>query len=81
MAESLAHAGLEPDDPRLRWAVLPRLGKKAMEEAYIPPLVQVTPAELLDLRHPPPATWAPATSTPRSPSWPARSGSRRASSR
>ncbi|WP_222708181.1 ketoacyl-ACP synthase III family protein [Streptomyces sp. PBH53] len=52
VAESLAHAGLEPDDPRLRWAVLPRLGKKAMEEAYIPPLVQVTPAELLDLGTP-----------------------------
>lgn len=52
VSESLANAGLEPDDPRLRWAVLPRLGKKAMEEAYIPPLVQVTPAELLDLGTP-----------------------------
>ncbi|OON82977.1 3-oxoacyl-ACP synthase [Streptomyces tsukubensis] len=52
VTESLANAGLEADDPRLRWAVLPRLGRKAMEEAYIPPLTQVTPAELLDFGRP-----------------------------
>jgi 3-oxoacyl-[acyl-carrier-protein] synthase-3 len=46
---TLADAGLEPGDPRLRFAVLPRLGARALREAYIPPLVGVTPAELLDL--------------------------------
>ncbi|WP_037682692.1 beta-ketoacyl-[acyl-carrier-protein] synthase family protein [Streptomyces cellulosae] len=49
VAESLADAGLAPDDPRLRYAVLPRLGVKALEQAYIPPLADSTPAELLDL--------------------------------
>ncbi|WP_405088625.1 ketoacyl-ACP synthase III family protein [Microbispora sp. NBC_01389] len=46
---ALADAGLAPDDPRLRYAVLPRLGTKAMAEAYISPLVECTPAPLLDL--------------------------------
>ncbi|MFI6346708.1 ketoacyl-ACP synthase III family protein [Streptomyces sp. NPDC050560] len=49
VARALADAGLAPDDPRLRYAVLPRLGAKAMREAYVPPLVESTPAELLDL--------------------------------
>lgn len=52
VTESLINAGIEADDPRLRWAVLPRLGKKALEEAYIPPLRHVTPAELLDFGAP-----------------------------
>lgn len=47
--ECLALAGLAPDDPRLRYAVIPRLGSKAMAEAYVPPLREATPAELLDL--------------------------------
>ncbi|UUU34791.1 3-oxoacyl-ACP synthase [Streptomyces sp. CA-210063] len=47
--ECLADAGLAPDDPRLRYAVIPRLGSKAMAEAYIPPLTDVTSAEVLDL--------------------------------
>ncbi|GAA3041389.1 hypothetical protein GCM10010448_24990 [Streptomyces glomeratus] len=47
--ECLAGAGLAADDPRLRYAVIPRLGSKAMAEAYIPPLTEVTPAEVLDL--------------------------------
>ncbi|BBC32792.1 hypothetical protein SGFS_040860 [Streptomyces graminofaciens] len=47
--ECLADAGLAPDDPRLRHAVIPRLGSKAMAEAYIPPLTDVTSAQVLDL--------------------------------
>lgn len=47
--ESLTGAGLAADDPRLRYAVIPRLGSKAMAEAYIPPLTDVTSAEVLDL--------------------------------
>ncbi|MCA1655127.1 MAG: ketoacyl-ACP synthase III family protein [Pseudonocardiaceae bacterium] len=46
---SLTEAGLAPDSPRLRYAVLPRLGADAMTEAYIPPLRAATQAELLDL--------------------------------
>lgn len=49
VTESLADAGLEPDDARLRYAVIPRLGAKAMREAYLPPLTGCTPAEILDL--------------------------------
>ncbi|MEY9877208.1 3-oxoacyl-[acyl-carrier-protein] synthase-3 [Streptacidiphilus sp. MAP12-33] len=45
----LAEAGLAPDDPRLRHAVLPRLGTKALEEAYAPPLAAATSAPQLDL--------------------------------
>ncbi|MEW2510295.1 ketoacyl-ACP synthase III family protein [Streptomyces sp. NPDC046870] len=47
--ECLADAGLAADDPRLRYAVIPRLGSKAMAEAYLPPLTEVTSAEVLDL--------------------------------
>ncbi len=47
--EALAGAGLAAGDPRLRYAVIPRLGSKAMAEAYIPPLTDVTGAEVLDL--------------------------------
>lgn len=47
--ECLADAGLAADDPRLRHAVIPRLGSKAMAEAYIPPLTDVTSAPVLDL--------------------------------
>src|SRR6185369_4756444 len=46
---ALDDAGLRPGDDRLRYAVLPRLGAKAMADAYIPPLVASTAAELLDL--------------------------------
>jgi 3-oxoacyl-[acyl-carrier-protein] synthase-3 len=46
---SLADAGLAPDDVRLRYAVPPRLGSKAMDEAYLPPLAAATSAPLLDL--------------------------------
>ncbi|MFJ5968616.1 ketoacyl-ACP synthase III family protein [Streptomyces sp. NPDC093060] len=45
----LRRAGLAPDDPRLRYAVIPRLGTKAMDEAYLPPLRESTSAEPLDL--------------------------------
>ncbi|MEU5141462.1 ketoacyl-ACP synthase III family protein [Streptomyces sp. NPDC021139] len=47
--ECLADAGLTGDDPRLHHAVIPRLGTKAMDEAYLPPLRDVTSAKLLDL--------------------------------
>jgi 3-oxoacyl-[acyl-carrier-protein] synthase III len=47
--EALESCGLAPDDPRLRHAVLPRLGTKAMAEAYVPPLVESVSAPLLDL--------------------------------
>ncbi|MFJ5529218.1 3-oxoacyl-ACP synthase [Streptomyces sp. NPDC093261] len=47
--EALESCGLAPDDPRLRHAVLPRLGTKAMAEAYVPPLTECVSASLLDL--------------------------------
>ncbi|WP_346538213.1 3-oxoacyl-ACP synthase [Micromonospora sp. DPT] len=47
--DALADAGLAGDDPRLRYAVLPRLGTKAMREAYLPPLTEATSAPPLDL--------------------------------
>ncbi|MHA6761708.1 beta-ketoacyl-[acyl-carrier-protein] synthase family protein [Streptacidiphilus sp. PAMC 29251] len=49
VAGCLAEAGLTGDDSRLRFAVLPRLGARAMRDAYVPPLVAATGAELLDL--------------------------------
>ena len=49
VSRCLAEAGLAGDDPRLRYAVLPRLGAKAMRESYIPPLAEVTRAQQLDL--------------------------------
>ncbi|MEV8441842.1 ketoacyl-ACP synthase III family protein [Actinosynnema sp. NPDC051121] len=49
VADCLACCALEPDDPRLRWAVLPRLGTRAMAEAYVPPLTRGVSAPLLDL--------------------------------
>ncbi|WP_067502107.1 ketoacyl-ACP synthase III family protein [Actinoplanes sp. TFC3] len=47
--QALRDAGLAGDDERLRYAVLPRLGARAMQEAYIPPLAELTGAEQLDL--------------------------------
>ncbi|CCH15754.1 ketoacyl-ACP synthase III family protein [Micromonospora lupini] len=47
VATALAEAGLSRSD--LRYAVLPRLGTKAMAEAYVPPLVEQVDADLLDL--------------------------------
>ncbi len=49
IGEALESCGLAPDDPRLRHAVLPRLGSKAMAEAYAPPIAESVPAPLLDL--------------------------------
>ena len=49
VAEALESCGLAPDDPRLRHAVLPRLGEKAMAEAYVPALEESVSAPLLDL--------------------------------
>ena len=49
VADSLAEAGLTRDDPRLHCAVLPRLGVKAMEEAYVPPLKSQVDTEIVNL--------------------------------
>ncbi|MFI0235761.1 3-oxoacyl-ACP synthase [Streptomyces sp. NPDC016845] len=49
VGEALASCGLAPDDARLRHAVLPRLGSKAMAEAYVPSLAESVSAPLLDL--------------------------------
>ncbi|MFG3553422.1 ketoacyl-ACP synthase III family protein [Micromonospora sp. NPDC047557] len=46
---SLRDAGITPDDPRLRYVALPRLGRKVLREAYVPAVAEVTPAEPLDL--------------------------------
>ncbi|MGH3434663.1 MAG: ketoacyl-ACP synthase III family protein [Thermocrispum sp.] len=46
---SLREAGLRPDDERLRYAVVPRLGVKALADIYLPPLTRATRAEVLDL--------------------------------
>lgn len=43
----LSAAGMEPTDPRLRYVVPPRLGRKTLDLAYAPTLTQVTGAELL----------------------------------
>lgn len=42
----LRDAGLAPDDPRLRVVMLPRLGRKVLEQAYVPPLVELTTARV-----------------------------------
>lgn len=49
VAEALESCGLAPDDPRLRHAVLPRLGQKAMAETYAPALAESVSAPLLEL--------------------------------
>ena len=46
---SLAEAGIDPGDPRLRRVVLPRIGRTALESAYLPAVAQATPAPTLDL--------------------------------
>lgn len=44
----LAEAGLAGDDPAIRWAVLPRLGLRALREVYAPPLADAVAAPLLE---------------------------------
>ncbi|MFC5150335.1 3-oxoacyl-[acyl-carrier-protein] synthase III C-terminal domain-containing protein [Streptomyces amakusaensis] len=43
----LADAGLDAADPRLRYVVMPRLGRKTIDLAYRPALSELTPAEIL----------------------------------
>ncbi|WP_116246352.1 ketoacyl-ACP synthase III family protein [Nocardiopsis sp. FIRDI 009] len=49
VAACQAEAGLARGDRRLRFAVLPRLGRKAMDEAYRPPLERAADTEIVDL--------------------------------
>jgi 3-oxoacyl-[acyl-carrier-protein] synthase-3 len=49
VAGALADAGVGADDPRLRWAALPRFSREVLAEAYHPVLKQATTAEPLDL--------------------------------
>lgn len=46
---SLADAGIDGTDPKLRYAVLPRLGRKTLDLAYLPAISELTSAEILDL--------------------------------
>ncbi len=46
---ALADARLAPDDPRLRWVLLPRLGRTAQETIYGPAVAAVTSAPCVDL--------------------------------
>ncbi|MEU6106024.1 ketoacyl-ACP synthase III family protein [Streptomyces flaveolus] len=49
---ALAQAGWKADDPRLRYALLPRFGAKTLAESWHGPLRECVGAELLDLgRH------------------------------
>ncbi|MFH8292802.1 ketoacyl-ACP synthase III family protein [Streptomyces sp. NPDC018059] len=48
VAEALHDAGMEPRDPRLRHAVLPRFGLKTLQEFWLPILADCVSAEPLD---------------------------------
>ncbi|WP_158883280.1 ketoacyl-ACP synthase III family protein [Amycolatopsis anabasis] len=48
-ATALREAGLAPDDPRLRCAVLPRFGRKTLDAVWRPVLAGCLRTELLDL--------------------------------
>ncbi|MFC9329462.1 ketoacyl-ACP synthase III family protein [Kitasatospora sp. NPDC057015] len=47
-ADALDGAGMHPRDPRLRYAVLPRFGRKTLQESWIAVLAEETSAEPLD---------------------------------
>jgi 3-oxoacyl-[acyl-carrier-protein] synthase III len=49
LTQVMADAGLRTDDRRLRVVALPRLGRKALEDAYLPPLVASVRAKPLNL--------------------------------
>ncbi|MET8583557.1 ketoacyl-ACP synthase III family protein [Streptomyces collinus] len=45
---ALAEAGTVGDDPALRWCVVPRLRRDALESSYVPLLSELTTAKILD---------------------------------
>jgi 3-oxoacyl-[acyl-carrier-protein] synthase III len=49
LGKALADAEVPPDDPRLRWVLLPRLGSAARETIYAPAISRLTAAPCLDL--------------------------------
>ncbi|MHA6761701.1 3-oxoacyl-[acyl-carrier-protein] synthase III C-terminal domain-containing protein [Streptacidiphilus sp. PAMC 29251] len=51
VTESLADAGLEPDDPRIACVALPRLGRKTITDIYTPAVAAITPAPVADYGH------------------------------
>ncbi|MFF4156672.1 ketoacyl-ACP synthase III family protein [Streptomyces sp. NPDC001678] len=48
---ALRDAVLTADDPRLRFLLLPRLGRKILEDAWYPTLREITPAPVVDWGH------------------------------
>lgn len=46
---ALEQAGLSPDNPRIRYVTLPRVGAKTRRETYLPAVQRLTGAEVLDL--------------------------------
>ncbi|GAB2761788.1 beta-ketoacyl-ACP synthase III [Streptomyces bullii] len=48
LRRALRDAGVRPDDPRIRLAVLPRLGAKVLDTAWIPVLSELLPAPAAD---------------------------------
>jgi 3-oxoacyl-[acyl-carrier-protein] synthase-3 len=49
VADALRDTGLAADDPRLRCVLLPRFGRKTLDEFWIPVLRDLVPAELIDV--------------------------------
>ncbi|MGX2995744.1 ketoacyl-ACP synthase III family protein [Streptomyces sp. JNUCC 64] len=45
---ALWDAGIAPDDPRIRFVLLPRLGRKTLDNAWIPTLRELVPAPSVD---------------------------------
>ncbi|MFC7331442.1 ketoacyl-ACP synthase III family protein [Marinactinospora rubrisoli] len=48
VAGALRDAGLQPDDKRIRCAVLPRFGRKTLRDSWLPVLTELVDTELLD---------------------------------
>ncbi|MEU1287773.1 ketoacyl-ACP synthase III family protein [Kitasatospora sp. NPDC005856] len=48
IADALDGAGMHPGDPRLRYAVLPRFGRKTLQDSWLTILAEETTAEPLD---------------------------------
>lgn len=51
VVEALEDAGMHPHDLRLRYAVLPRFGRKTLRESWLPELSALTATEPLDYGH------------------------------
>ncbi|MEY9877202.1 3-oxoacyl-[acyl-carrier-protein] synthase-3 [Streptacidiphilus sp. MAP12-33] len=51
VTESLADAGLEPDDQRIACVALPRLGRKTITDIYAPAVAAITGAPVHDYGH------------------------------